>query len=97
MTKSINYYNLRLLLLLLLLFSKHANAQMGYEIIVNLKNSKDSIAYLTFYQFDKMFIKDTCIFVKNGKIIFKGKTKLNTGIYSVVSQQKSIYFYFFVD
>ena len=98
MTKSINYYNLRLLLLLLLLlFSKHANAQMGYEIIVNLKNSKDSIAYLTFYQFDKMFIKDTCIFVKNGKIIFKGKTKLNTGIYSVVSQQKSIYFYFFVE
>ena len=74
-----------------------AYTQVGYEIIVNLNKSKDTIAYLTFYQFDKTFIKDTCYSAKNGKIIFKGKTKLDTGIYSIVSQQKTIYFDFFVD
>jgi thiol-disulfide isomerase/thioredoxin len=72
-------------------------AQTGYEIIVNLKNSNDTIAYLTYYQFDKTYIKDTCYVEKNRQFIFKGKTKLDTGIYSIVSQQKTIYFDFFVD
>ena len=35
-------------------------AQSGYDITINLKNCKDTIAFLTFYQFDKTFIKDTC-------------------------------------
>ena len=74
-----------------------AYPQSGYEIIVNLNNSKDSIAYLTYYQFDKTYIKDTCLVAKKGRIVFKGKTKLDTGIYSIVSQQKTIYFDFFVD
>jgi thiol-disulfide isomerase/thioredoxin len=74
-----------------------AYAQSGYEIIVDLNNSKDSIAYLTYYQFDKTYIKDTCLVAKKGRFIFKGKTKLDTGIYSIVSQQKNIYFDFFVD
>jgi len=72
-------------------------AQTGYEIAVNLKNNTDTIAYLTYYQFDKTFIKDTCFSAKNGRIIFKGTTNLVTGIYSVVSQQKTIYFDFFID
>jgi len=42
-------------------------------------------------------IKDTCTKVKNGRIVFKGKGKLDKGIYSLVSQQKSIYFDFFID
>ena len=74
-----------------------SQAQTGYDITINLKNCKDTIAYLTYYQFDKTYIKDTCTAVKNGKIVFKGKTKLDKGIYSLVSQQKSIYFDFFVD
>ncbi len=77
--------------------ANNTQAQTGYEITINLKNCKDSIAYLTYYQFDKTYIKDTCTAVKNGKIVFKGKTKLDKGIYSLVSQQKSIYFDFFVD
>lgn len=72
-------------------------AQSGYEITINLKNCKDSLAYLTYYQFDKTLIKDTCTSIKNGKIVFKGKNKLDKGIYSLVSQGKSIYFDFFVD
>ena len=77
--------------------ANNMQAQTGYEITINLKNCKDSIAYLTYYQFDKTYIKDTCTAVKNGKIVFKGKNKLDKGIYSLVSQQKSIYFDFFVD
>ena len=72
-------------------------AQSGYDITINLKNCKDTIAFLTFYQFDKTFIKDTCTSIKNGKIVFKGKTKLDKGIYSLVGQQKSIYFDFFIE
>ena len=77
--------------------SLFAVAQSGYEITINLKNCPDSLAYLTFYQFDKTLIKDTCTSIKNGKIVFKGKTKLDKGIYSLVSQGKAIYFDFFID
>jgi hypothetical protein len=79
------------------LFSIYASAQSGYDITINIKNYKDTIAYLTFYQFDKTYIKDTCVNIKNGKIIFKGKKKLDKGIYSLIGQEKSLYFDFFVD
>lgn len=78
-------------------FGLISNAQNGYDISVTIKNCPDTLAYLTFYQYDKTLIKDTCTTIKNGKIIFKGKSKLEKGIYSIVSQQKSIYFDFFVD
>ena len=77
--------------------SLFAVAQSGYEITINLKNAPDTLAYLTFYQFDKTLIKDTCTNIKNGKIVFKGKGKLDKGIYSLVSQAKGIYFDFFID
>ncbi len=86
-----------LAILLLCLISLNSEAQSGYEIKIDLKHCKDSIAYLTFYQFDKTLIKDTCRNIKNGKIIFNGKGKLEKGIYSLVSQQKSIYFDFIID
>ncbi|MES2411460.1 MAG: thioredoxin-like domain-containing protein [Bacteroidota bacterium] len=88
----------KLLLTAVFCFSSlFAVAQKGYEITINLKNAPDSIAYLTFYQFDKTLIKDTCTGIKNGKIVFKGKGKLDKGIYSLVSQGKGIYFDFFID
>lgn len=76
--------------------SYFATAQSGYEIKVNLSNCKDTLAYLTYYQFDKTFIKDTCQ-IQNGKIVFKGKDKLDKGIYSLVSQEKRLMFDFFID
>jgi alkyl hydroperoxide reductase subunit AhpC len=79
------------------LLTLFASAQSGYEININLKNSKDTTAYLTFYQFDKTYIKDSCTNIKNGKIIFKGKKKLDKGIYSLIGQGKSLYFDFFID
>ena len=75
----------------------YAHAQSGYNITINLKNCNDTIAFLTFYQFDKTLIKDTCTNIKNGRIVFKGKNKLDKGIYTLVSQKKSIYFDFFID
>ncbi len=75
----------------------NANSQSGYDITIHLKNTKDTLAYLTFYQFDKTYIKDTCTHIKNGKIIFKGNKKLEKGIYSLVGQEKNIYFDFFID
>lgn len=86
-----------LLTVLLCMVSSINFAQSGYEIKVNLKNYKDDLAYLTYYQFDKTFIKDTCTSIKNGKIVFNGKTKLDTGIYAVVSSKKAVMFNFFVD
>ena len=72
-------------------------AQTGHEIKINIKNIKDTLVYLTYYQFDKNLLVDTCKQIKNGKIIFKGKNKLDKGVYSLVSEKKSIYFDFFID
>lgn len=88
----------KLFLIVIFCFSSlFAVAQSGYEITINLKNCPDTLAYLTYYQFDKTLIKDTCTTIKNGKIVFTGKTKLDKGIYSLVSQKKAIYFDFFID
>jgi len=86
-----------LIALALFLSSFSVQAQLGYEITIDLKNCNDTLAYLTFYRFDKTLIKDTCTTIKNGRIVFNGKTKLPKGIYSLVSQQKSILFDFFID
>ena len=82
---------------LFLCFLTNINAQKGYEVKINLKNCKDTLTYLTFYQFDKNMIVDTCTNIKNGKIIFSGKKNLDKGIYSLVGQGKSIYFDFIID
>ena len=87
----------KLYLLLFCSIGLLSSAQNGYDISITIKNCPDTLAYLTFYQYDKTLIKDTCTTIKNGKIIFKGKSKLDKGIYSLVSQQKSIYFDFFID
>ncbi|HSD05606.1 thioredoxin-like domain-containing protein [Flavobacterium sp.] len=74
-----------------------AQAQTGHEIKINLKNCKDTVAYLAFYQFDKLYIADTCKKVINGNIVFKGKKKLDKGVYFVYNQEKGNYFDFIVD
>ncbi len=86
-----------IVLFVCIVFGISAKAQQGYEITIHLKNCKDTLAFLTFYQFDKTLLKDTCTTIKDGKIVFKGKKKLERGMYSLVSQQKSIYFDFIVD
>lgn len=72
-------------------------AQAGHEIKINLKNCKDTIAYLAYYQFDKLYISDTCKKVINGNIVFKGKKNLDKGVYFLLSQEKGNYFDFIID
>ncbi|MBW4359998.1 thioredoxin-like domain-containing protein [Flavobacterium taihuense] len=72
-------------------------AQTGHEIKINLKNCKDTVAYLAFYQFDKLYISDTCKKVVNGNIVFRGKKNLDKGVYFLLSQEKGNYFDFIID
>ena len=74
-----------------------AQAQSGHEIKINLKNCKDTVAYLAFYQFDKLYISDTCKKVVNGNIVFKGNKNLDKGVYFLLSQEKGNYFDFIID
>lgn len=55
------------------------------------------MAYLVKYTFDQQYISDTCKKIKNGLIEFKGKKDLDKGVYTLVSDAKSIYFDFFVN
>ena len=72
------------------------SAQSGYEIKINFKNCKDTVAYLAFYRFDKSYIADTCKKIVKGNIVFKGKKPLDRGVYYLVSQDKARYFDFFI-
>lgn len=74
-----------------------ATAQTGHEIKINLQNCKDTVAYLAYYQFDKMYVADTCKKVVNGNFIFKGKKNLDKGVYFLLSQDKKNYFDFIID
>lgn len=74
-----------------------SRAQSGYEIKVNFKGLPDDTLYLVKYLFDKQYISDTCVGIKNGAAVFKGKEPLDKGVYTLVSEKKSIYFDFFVN
>ncbi|MDX2174356.1 MAG: DUF5106 domain-containing protein [Bacteroidota bacterium] len=82
---------------LIIAFAFSTQAQGGYEIKFNFKGCKDSMAYLVKYTFDQQYIADTCKKIKNGLIIFKGKKELDKGVYTLVSEGKSIYFDFFIN
>ncbi|MES2763382.1 MAG: thioredoxin-like domain-containing protein [Bacteroidota bacterium] len=81
----------------LLFLMSVACAQGGYDIRINFKNCKDTMAFLAFYRFDKSYIADTCKKIVKGNIVFKGPKALDKGVYYLVSQDKVKYFEFFVD
>jgi hypothetical protein len=72
-------------------------AASGHDIRINIKNSKDTMVFLAFYQFDKQYIADTCKKVVKGNMVFKGPKPLDKGMYFLVSQDKVKLFDFFVD
>ena len=80
-------------LLALFLASFSLQAQKGYDIKLNLKNCPDTSMYLVRYFFTYNFIIDSCKKVKNGKIQFKGNTELDKGVYAIVGQNKSSFFF----
>lgn len=85
------------ILLLLALAGFTGKAQVAYDIRINLKGCKDTVAYLAKYIFDQTYIADTCKKVKNGLMEFKGKTELDKGVYILVSQEKAPFFDFIVN
>jgi len=80
-----------------LLSSSALFGQGGYDIRFNIKGNKDTMMYLVKYIWDQQYIVDTCANIKNGQIFFKGKTDLDKGVYTLVSQGKSVYFDLFVN
>ncbi|MEO6302963.1 MAG: DUF4369 domain-containing protein, partial [Bacteroidia bacterium] len=86
-----------LLLATVFILSASVKAQGGYDIKFNIKGCKDTMMYLVKYTFDQQYIADTCKKVKNGLVQFKGKKDLDKGVYTLVSQAKSIYFDFFIN
>ena len=72
-----------LFLLFMFCLSFTLNAQSSkvapnYEINIQLKNYKDTVAYLNYYEFGNKITAAICHGVKNDRIIFKGKGKLKT-------------------
>ncbi|MDZ4664073.1 MAG: thioredoxin-like domain-containing protein [Bacteroidota bacterium] len=80
-----------------LLLSIASVAQTGYDVKFQIKNNTDSTMYLVRTIFDKQYISDTCKKVKNGLVQFKGKKILDKGVYTLVSQEKSVYFDFLIN
>lgn len=72
-------------------------AAQGFDIRINMKGSKDTMAYLVKYTWDQQYIADTCKKIKNGLIQFKGNKSLDKGVYTLVSQEKAIYFDLFIN
>ncbi|MBL7932281.1 MAG: DUF5106 domain-containing protein [Bacteroidia bacterium] len=85
-----------LLFVSVITLTSNVNAQ-GYDIKINFKGCKDSMAYLVKWMFDQKHIADTCKNIKNGLIQFKGKKDLDKGVYILVSEAKTIYFDFFIN
>jgi thiol-disulfide isomerase/thioredoxin len=71
-------------------------AGQAYDIRVEVKGATDSLFYLVKYQFDQLYIVDTAR-VKDGKGRFTGKDPIEKGVYTLVSQEKSVYFDMFIN
>jgi hypothetical protein len=79
--------------LLLLSFAGFAQ----YDIKFQIKNNTDTMMYLVRTMYDKQYLTDTCKKIKNGLCQFKGKKTLDKGVYTLVSQEKAVYFDFLID
>jgi hypothetical protein len=69
----------------------------SYDIRINFKGLKDTMVYLVKYTFDQQYIADTCKNIKNGQIRFKGNKQLDKGVYTLVSEGKSVYYDLFIN
>jgi hypothetical protein len=91
-----NKFKLRLFLLISLFTCLFARSS-GYDINIMLSGCKDRKVYLAKYLFNQQYLVDSCLKVKNGSIHFNGKKELDKGVYTLVSENKSIYFDFFIN
>lgn len=69
----------------------------GHEIVFNIKGAKDTIVYLVIHYNEKLILKDSVKPSAPGKYIFKGANRYDDGLYSLVSDKKSLYLNFILD
>jgi thiol-disulfide isomerase/thioredoxin len=84
-----------LLLLFITAHSIGAKAQ-GYNISLQ-SNHKTGIAYLTYYMGKDFILQDSAAVNNTGKAVFKNKTALQSGIYSIIFPGKRLSLDFLVD
>ncbi|HTL08166.1 MAG TPA: thioredoxin-like domain-containing protein [Chitinophagaceae bacterium] len=88
----------RLLLLSCLCISGAMWAQTGgYAISITLKPYKNQYVYLGYYYGKIKALADSVLLNSNSSGVFKGKQKLNGGIYFIVSPKKEILFELLLD
>ena len=88
----------KLLLPVVLLLTAHLFAQnTGYNIGITLKPYKNQYVYLGYYYGKIKALADSAMLDANSNASFKGKTKLNGGIYFIVSPRKEILFEVLLD
>ena len=63
----------------------------AYHINVRITTLKDSTIYLAYHFGDKQYMKDTIKLNSNGEGVFKGKEKLDQGIFLVVMPNKTYF------
>ena len=84
----IHKFTLILILVLAFITSIAQNKNFAYEISGKLNGYKDTVCYLGYHYGDKQYIKDTTRIDSKGQFSFKGKEKLDGGIYLIVSPEK---------
>lgn len=78
--------------------SAYAGVQdKGYTIKIKVKGIKDSRLLLANYYADKQYLRDSAVLDAKGYYVFKGKEKLEQGLYTVAGESKVKYFDIVVD
>ncbi|MBC7902626.1 MAG: hypothetical protein H7Y27_04360, partial [Gemmatimonadaceae bacterium] len=71
--------------------------QTGYQIDITLKPYQSQYVYLGYYYGKIKALADSALLDQNSRAVLKGDTKLNGGIYFVVSPRKEILFEVLLD
>ncbi len=87
---------LKSVLIALAFLPAFAFAKDGYEISIKISGYKNKKILLGDYYGDKQYVKDSAITDGTGKAIFKGKEKLQGGIYLIATEDKRLLFDFVV-
>jgi thiol-disulfide isomerase/thioredoxin len=88
--------NIQSILIALAFIPVFAFAKDGYEISIKIKGFKNQKLLLGNYFGDKQYLKDSAITDALGKVVFKGKEKLQGGIYLIATADKRLLFDFVV-
>jgi hypothetical protein len=84
-------------LVFILLITAFSGYTQGYEIHLTLKPFTDAKIYLGYHYGKVKAVADSVILDHNSTGVFKGKEKLTSGIYFIVSPRKEILFELLID